>query len=112
MICANTSVFAIVIVSNSLTITPSLSRANACAADNSRTFAKSNPAASAFSITKSLPASLMLPPSGVGVVVVTSSFGLTTNLTVIVAANPLPLSTVNVIGNTPPVFVTALNASN
>ena len=79
---------------------------------NALAFAKSfavtsvNVFASAFSRTNPVADNCKLPS-----VVTTSSFGSTMKLTVIEAVK-VPSVTVNVIGNTPPVSVTALNASN
>ena len=92
----------------------SSSNNNDIAFDNANTFSSVKGFASAFSITKSSPASVNDPTPGIGNVVVTSSssIGLTTKLTVLVAVNPSAVVTVNVIGNCPPVSVTARNASN
>ena len=95
------------ISSNSLIMLPASLVKNACASERVNVPNKSNVAASAFSITKSFAASIKFPFFSTN-----SSDGNTMKLTSLVAVNPSAVVTVNVIGNTPPVSVTAFNAAN
>ena len=105
-IAASSSAFTAILVISLSIVTKSGFNTNALTSANVLATASVNVFASAFSNTNPV-AEICKFPS----VVEISSDGLTMNVTVFDTDN-VPSVTVNVISNDPPVFVTALNASN